>query len=88
MLFYIKTKGRHVERGIKSIKKKCICLLKCLAVEKIRGDYITSRKFIMHSIYNSIPKILSNERSLASNDTDNRAEKGSLENKKISPGPV
>ena len=27
--------------------------------------------------------ILSNERSLALNDTDNRAEKGSLENKKI-----
>ena len=33
--------------------------------------------------------ILSNERSLALNDTDNRAEKGSLENKKIpSPGLV
>ena len=27
--------------------------------------------------------LLSNERSLALNDTDNRAEKGSLENKKI-----
>ena len=27
--------------------------------------------------------LVSNERSMASNDTDNRAEKGSLENKKI-----